>query len=121
MKQKKLKTGKKKLDEKTQYTKQIKITMILNNMKQKDIQVILAQSSLLDDLKDFNDGSRLKTAESKTKKRNTHKSAYTLYEDREPILNTFRNEMFPIKTQGKGLRILTAEKYFNDYQQLLQN
>ena len=78
--------------------------------------MILAQSSLLDDLKDFNDGSRLKTAESKTKKRNTHKSAYTLYEDREPILNTFRNEMFPIKTQEKGLRILTAEKYFNDYQ-----
>ena len=29
-----LKTGKKNLDEKTQYTKQIKIIMIFNNMKQ---------------------------------------------------------------------------------------
>ena len=36
------------------------------------------QSRFLDVLVDCNDKSRLKTAEGKNKKRNTHKSAYAL-------------------------------------------
>ena len=34
----------------------------------------------------------------KIKKRNTHKSAYALYERRELILNFFRGPIFLIKT-----------------------
>ena len=40
------------------------------------------QDSLLDGLTDFNDRSRLKTAEGKNKKRNTYESACPLYEGR---------------------------------------
>ena len=59
---------------------------------------------------DFNDRSRPKTAEDKNKKINTYKRAYALYEGRELILNAFKSGIFPIKTQGKGLRILTLKK-----------
>ena len=41
------------------------------------------QTNLLDNLKDFNDRSRPKTAESKNRKRNTYQSAYALYEGRD--------------------------------------
>ena len=40
------------------------------------------QDSLLDGLTDFNDRSRLKTAEGKNKNRNTYESACPLYEGR---------------------------------------
>ena len=67
-------------------------------------------SSLLDDLTDFNDRSRPKVVEGKNKKRNIYRSAYALYEDRELILNAFRSGIFLIKTQGKGLGILTPKQ-----------
>ena len=60
-------------------------------------------------LKDFNDRAGPKTAESRNKKINTYKSGYALYERRELILNVFRRWIFPTKTQGKGLRILTPK------------
>ena len=68
------------------------------------------QSSLLDGLKDFNDKARPKTAEGKNKKWNTYEGAFALYEGRELILNAFRMGAFSIKTQGKGLRILTSKQ-----------
>ena len=53
--------------------------------------------------KDFSYRSGPKTGDSKNKK-DTYKTAYALYEGRELILNVFRSEIFPIKTQEKGLR-----------------
>ena len=67
------------------------------------------RSSLLNGLKDFNDRARPKTAQDENKKWNIYKSAYALYESRELILNSFRCGVFPIKTKGKGLRILTLK------------
>ena len=69
----------------------------------------------MDGLRDFIDRTRPKTAKGKNKKRNTYKSAYALYAGRELIVNAFRSGIFPIKTQGKVLRILTL-KCFKDYQ-----
>ena len=43
------------------------------------------------------------------------KEIYALYSGRELIVNAFRSGIFPIKTQGKVLRILTL-KCFKDYQ-----
>ena len=51
-----------------------------------------------------------KTAEGRNKKSKTSKIAYALYEGPELILNGFRSEKFPIKTQGKGFRILTPKQ-----------
>ena len=60
---------------------------------------------------DFNDRSRLKTAEGENRKRNTYKSACPLYEGQELILNAFRCGIFPIKeTKGKGLKTLTPKQ-----------
>ena len=64
---------------------------------------------MLDILKDFNDRSRPKIAEGKSEKRNTYKSEYGLYEGWELVLNAFRSEIFPIKTQGKGLKKLSCK------------
>ena len=58
----------------------------------------------------FNDRSRQKTAEGKNEKINTYKSAYAPYEGRELIINAFRSGIFPIKTQGRGLRILIPKQ-----------
>ena len=68
------------------------------------------KSSLLDGLKDFNEKARPKTAEGKNKKWNTYKGAFAFYEGPELILNAFRRGAFSIKSQGKGLRILTSKQ-----------
>ena len=61
------------------------------------------QSHLLQDILDFDDRSRPKTAEGKNK-RNSYERAYALYEGRKLIVNAFRsgNFEFPIKKQGKN-------------------
>ena len=61
------------------------------------------QSNLLDNLTDFNNRSRPKSAEGKNKKRNTYKSAHTLYKGRDLTLNNFRSEIFPIKNTRKRM------------------
>ena len=65
---------------------------------------------MLDILKDFNERSRPKTAEGKNEKINTYNCEYGLYEGWELVLNAFRSEIFPITTQGKGLRKLSRKK-----------
>ena len=47
----------------------------------------------------------------KIKKRDTYKSAHTLYEGRELTLNAYKTGIFLIKaTQGKELKILTLKQ-----------
>ena len=52
---------------------------------------------------DFSCRAGPETRDSKNKK-DTYKTEYALYGGQELILNAFRSEIFPIKTQGKGLR-----------------
>ena len=64
----------------------------------------------MDGLRDFIDRTRQKQQKVKIKK-----EIYAFYAGRELIVNAFRSGIFPIKTQGKVLRILTT-KCFKDYQ-----
>ena len=68
------------------------------------------QNNLLENIIEFNNKSRPKTKEVKDKKRDTFDSVGALYEGWELILNALRNETFPIKIWGKGLRILTPNQ-----------
>ena len=54
------------------------------------------QTNLLDNLTEFSDRSRPKTAEDKNKKK-SFESVSALYEGRELILNAFRSGIFPMK------------------------
>ena len=72
------------------------------------------QSNLLDNLKDFNDRSRPKTAEGINKKRITYKRAYTLYEGQELTLNVLTSGIFPItekRRRTKKLLKITDNSY----------
>ena len=69
------------------------------------------QSNLSKNLVKFNEKSKSKTAEGKSKKPDTFESAYALYEALELIPNAFRSRIFLIKeTQRKGLKILTPKQ-----------
>ena len=56
---------------------------------------------LLENILDFSNKSWTR---SKKEIQNTLDSINLLYEGQEVILNAFRSGMFPIKTQGKGLK-----------------
>ena len=69
------------------------------------------QSNLLKVFEEFNDKSRPRTIEGKTKTINILESVNAFYEGRELILNVFRSGMFPKEeTQGKELKILTPKQ-----------
>ena len=69
------------------------------------------QSNLLKVFEEFNDKSRPRTIEGKTKKINTLESVSAFYEGRELILNVFRSGIVPKEeTQGKELKILTPKQ-----------
>ena len=70
------------------------------------------QTDLLEKLVRFDNKSRPKTKVGKNKKRNTFDSVSVLYEGQELTLNAPRSGIFPLKKQGKGLKILTLKQMF---------
>ena len=74
-------------------------------------EVEMDQSNLLRNMVEFNNKSRIRNKEGKTKKRDTFGSVNALYEGRELTLNAFKSRIFPIKAKkGEGLKILTPKQ-----------
>ena len=73
------------------------------------------QSNLLSNIVELNNKSRPRLKVGRDKKRDAYESAYALYKG----LNAFKSGVFSVQaTYGKGLKILTPEKYFICYQWL---
>ena len=75
------------------------------------------QADLLEHILNVNNKSRPRSDDDKNKQIDVFECAKNLYEGREWVFNAFKSRLFPLKlTNGTGIKILTANKCFKDYQ-----
>ena len=69
------------------------------------------QSHLVDYFFDFNSKTKPKSQKDKKRKKDVFDSVKNLYKGRELVINTFKSELFPLKsTPSEGLKILTPKQ-----------